>query len=174
MRRFLAFLPVLLLAALIAAAGFVLLRGEQRAIVTDGAANRVAPVFSLERLGGGAPLTSAEFAGRPHLINLYASWCTPCRAEHPVLMQLKQSGVPIIGIAYKDRPENTSAFLARLGDPFAVTGLDPDGRFGLELGIAGVPETFVIGADGRIRAVHRGPLTTEVVAERILPALNGD
>lgn len=171
MRRLLAFLPVLLLAALIGAAGFVLLRGGERSVVTDGAENRMAPAFSLERLGGGPPLASGDFAGQPYLINLYASWCTPCRAEHPVLMQLKQGGVVIVGIAYKDRPENTAAFLAQLGDPFAVTGLDPDGRFGLELGVAGVPETFVIGADGRIRAVHRGPLTPDVVAERILPAL---
>jgi cytochrome c biogenesis protein CcmG/thiol:disulfide interchange protein DsbE len=80
--------------------------------------------------------------------------------------------VEILGVAYKDRPAATMQFLNGLGDPFSAVGQDPEGRFALELGIVGVPETFVIGADGTIRAVHRGPLTPEVVEEVIRPALN--
>jgi cytochrome c biogenesis protein CcmG/thiol:disulfide interchange protein DsbE len=86
-------------------------------------------------------------------------------------MALQQRGVPVLGVAYKDEPADTEAFLHELGDPFSVVALDPDGRFALELGTAGVPETFVIGADGRILALHRGPLTDDVIAEKILPAL---
>jgi cytochrome c biogenesis protein CcmG/thiol:disulfide interchange protein DsbE len=86
-------------------------------------------------------------------------------------MALQAGGVEIIGVAYKDRPEAAARFLVELGDPYSVVALDPEGRFGLELGMAGVPETFVIGADGTVQAVHRGPLTPEVIEETILPAL---
>ncbi len=172
MRRALALAPLALLLAVVAMAALVLIRGGERETVSGGDLGRPAPSFALARLGGGELVTSDAFAGRAHLINFYASWCTPCRAEHGQLMALKQQGVVILGIAYKDQPEAAARFLAELGDPFAATGLDPDGRFALEIGVAGaVPETFVIGADGRIRAVHRGPLTEEVVAREILPAL---
>jgi cytochrome c biogenesis protein CcmG/thiol:disulfide interchange protein DsbE len=79
--------------------------------------------------------------------------------------------VEIVGVAYKDRPEASQAFLNELGNPFSVVGQDPEGRFALELGVMGVPETFVIGADGAIRAAYRGPLTDEAVRDEILPAL---
>jgi cytochrome c biogenesis protein CcmG/thiol:disulfide interchange protein DsbE len=109
--------------------------------------------------------------GRAYVINMFASWCTPCRAEHPRLMQLRAAGVEILGVAYKDRPGAAAQFLNELGDPFRHVALDPDGRFGLDLGIAGVPETFVVGADGTIRAVHRGPLTEDAIERTIRPAL---
>jgi cytochrome c biogenesis protein CcmG/thiol:disulfide interchange protein DsbE len=86
-------------------------------------------------------------------------------------MALRRRGVDIVGIAYKDRREASVAFLTELGDPFSVVAMDPEGRFGLELGVTGVPETLVIGPDGMIRAAHRGPLTEETVQEVILPAL---
>ena len=171
MRRWLAFLPALALVALIAVSAFVLMRGSHPPTVTGGEIDRPEPNYALARLGGGAPVTNAALAGHAHLVNMFASWCVPCRAEHPQLLALKQRGVTILGVAYKDRPEDTSAFLQTLGDPFASVALDPDGRFGLDLGIAGVPETFVIGGDGRIRGVVRGPLTDEIVARDVLPAL---
>lgn len=171
MKRLAAFAPLALLVLLVLIAAFVLTRGGQRETVSTGESDRQAPVYALERLGGGAPVTSADLAGRTYIINLFASWCTPCRAEHPQLTALSRSGVVIVGVAYKDNPASTQRFLTELGDPFSAVALDPEGRFGLELGMAGVPETFVIGADGRIRAIHRGPLTEEVVRETILPAL---
>lgn len=171
MRRWIAWLPIGLLAVLIAAAALVLLRGGERETVSAGAIGRAAPSFALSRLGGGDLVTSDAFAGRPYVVNLFASWCAPCRVEHPELMALKAQGVEILGVAYKDDPAATSSFLRELGDPFRTVALDPDGRFGIELGIAGVPETFVVGADGRIRAVHRGPLTADVVARVVRPAL---
>jgi cytochrome c biogenesis protein CcmG/thiol:disulfide interchange protein DsbE len=171
MNRALALIPIVALLALIGVGVFLLTREQARETFSEGRIGRPAPAYSLERLGGGEPVTSASREGRAYLINVFASWCTPCRAEHPQLMALEAGGVEIVGVAYKDRPAATAAFLNELGDPFREIGMDPDGRFGIELGITGAPETFVIGADGTIRAVHRGPLTPDIVEETILPAL---
>jgi len=172
MNRWAAFAPLLALAVLVVAAVVLLTRGGERETVSAGMLGRPAPAYALERLGGGAPVTNEERQGRAYIVNVFASWCTPCRAEHPQLMLLRDAGVEIVGIAYKDRPEASQRFLTTLGDPYSAVGMDPVGRFGLELGIAGVPETFVVGADGAVRAVHRGPLTPEIVEAEILPALN--
>lgn len=171
MKRLLAVLPLALLAVVVALSAFLLMRGGERETVSAGQLGREQPSYALSRLGGGDLVTSDDLAGQAHVINLFASWCTPCRAEHPVLMDLRAQGVMIVGIAYKDEPEDAAGFLSELGDPFNSVALDPNGRFGLELGMAGVPETFVIGPDGTIRAVHRGPLTPDVVERTIMPAL---
>lgn len=172
MNRWLAFIPLAALALLVIVGAFLLTREGERETFSEGRIGRAAPAYALAALDGGATVEGAAFAGRPYVINVFASWCTPCRAEHPQLMALQASGVEILGVAYKDRPAATMQFLNGLGDPFSAVGQDPEGRFALELGIVGVPETFVIGADGTIRAVHRGPLTPEVVEEVIRPALD--
>lgn len=172
MKRALAFAPLILLVLVVIVGVVMLTRGGERELFTTGDAGRAAPAYALTRLDGGGLLTSGEMAGRSYVINLFASWCTPCRAEHPQLMALRERGVEIVGVAYKDEPAASARFLQELGDPFCVVALDRDGRFGLDLGIAGVPETFVIGPDGRIRAAYRGPLTPEVVERTILPALD--
>lgn len=169
--RLIAFVPLAALAALVIVSIFLLTREGERDRFTEGMVGQPAPAYSLARLEGDTPLMGEERLGRPYVINLFASWCTPCRAEHPQLMALRQHGVEIVGIAYKDRPEASAAFLTELGNPFADVGQDPEGRFGLEIGVTGVPETFVIGADGTIRAAFRGPLTEEAVRDVILPAL---
>lgn len=169
--RLLAFVPLVALTALVAVSVFLLTREGERNRFTEGMVGQQAPAYSLTRLDDGPALTNADRRGRAYVINLFASWCTPCRAEHPQLMALRAQGVDIVGVAYKDRPEASAAFLAELGNPFADVGSDPEGRFGLELGITGVPETFVIGPDGTIRAAYRGPLTEDVVRDVILPAL---
>lgn len=171
MNRWAAFAPLIVLGVLVIVSALLLLRGGERETFSAGMIGRPAPAYVLEALGGGEPVTAASRAGRPYVINLFASWCAPCRVEHPQLMALQQRGVQIVGVAYKDRPENTARFLNELGNPFAAVALDPQGRFGLELGVAGVPETFVIGPDGAVRAVHRGPLTESVVRDVIAPAL---
>lgn len=171
MKRWLAFAPLAALVVIVAVAAFLLMRPGERETFTDGAASRAAPTYGLTRLGGGELVTSEATEGRAHVINVFASWCTPCRVEHPQLMALQAGGVEIIGIAYKDQPANSQRFIDELGNPFSAIAMDPEGRFGLELGIMGVPETFVIGPDGRIRAVHRGPLTPDVVQRVIVPAL---
>lgn len=169
--RLIAFVPLAALAILIVVGAFLLTREGEREQFTAGMVGRPPPAFVLARLEGGETLTSDEMRGRAYVVNLFASWCTPCRAEHPQLMALRRQGVEIVGIAYKDRREASAAFLTELGDPFTIVAMDPEGRFGLELGITGVPETFVVGPDGVIRAAYRGPLTEEAVREEILPAL---
>lgn len=171
MNRALAFAPVIVLVLLVALSAFLLTRGGERETVSAGLIGRPAPIYALARLGGGEPVSSDAMRGRAYLINIFASWCTPCRAEHEYLLALKAEGVEIVGVAYKDEPEAAARFLAELGDPFTSVALDRDGRFALELGGAGVPETFVIGADGTIRAVRRAPLMPEIIESEILPAL---
>ena len=170
--RLIAFVPLVALLALVGVSVFLLTREGERERFTEGMVGQPAPAYALARLDGGEPLTGDARRGRAYVVNLFASWCTPCRAEHPQLMALRRQGVDIVGIAYKDRPGAAAAFLNELGDPFTDVALDPEGRSGLELGSTGVPETFVIGPDGVIRAAYRGPLTEEVVRDTILPALN--
>lgn len=169
--RLIAFVPLAALLALIGVSVFLLTREGERERFTEGMVGQPAPAYSLARLDGDAPLTGEERRGRAYVVNLFASWCTPCRAEHAQLMALSRQGVDIVGIAYKDRPEASAAFLHELGNPFTDIGLDPEGRYGLEIGVTGVPETFVIGPDGVIRAAYRGPLTEDAVRDVILPAL---
>ena len=105
------------------------------------------------------------------LVNFWASWCGPCRVEHPFLTELTAAGVTVVGVNYKDPPEQALGFLAELGDPYAAIGADPSGRTGLDWGIYGVPETFVVDGDGAILLRHPGPLTPDVIARRITPLL---
>lgn len=171
--RLLAFAPLLVLLALGAATAVVLFQGGARQdLGSQGLLGQPIPRYELSRLDGGPAVTPAEFQG-PYLVNFYASWCAPCRVEHPELMRLAEAGVPILGVAYKDDPEAARRFLNDLGDPFAAVGLDRDGRYGLEIGIAGVPETFVIGADGTIKALHRGPLDAETAGRLLAEARAG-
>lgn len=169
--RLIAFVPLLALLALVVVSVVLLTREGERDRFTEGMVGQPAPTYALTRLEGGPMVTSDDRRGRAYVINLFASWCTPCRAEHPQLMALQRQGVDIVGISYKDRPEASAAFLHELGNPFSVVALDPDGRFGLEIGVTGVPETVVVGPDGRIRAAYRGPLTEEAVRDVVLPAL---
>lgn len=174
MKRLLALAPLAVLALVVGLAAFLLTRPapeQERQLFTDRLLGQQGPAFSMERLGGGAPVASEAFAGRPYVVNIFASWCAPCLAEHPLLMALAADGVEIVGAAYKDEPEDALEFLRRHGSPYAAVGLDPRGRYKLELGSTGVPETFVIGPDGVVIALHRGPLTQEIVDETIRPAL---
>ena len=98
----------------------------------------------------------------PYLLNFWASWCPPCVVEHPLLQELHDQGVPIMGVVYKDTPEDATRFLNRLGDPFAALAADEEGRSGFEVGVTGPPETFLVDADGIVRARWRGAITDEV------------
>jgi cytochrome c biogenesis protein CcmG/thiol:disulfide interchange protein DsbE len=172
MKRLWAFAPLIAFAVVAAASIVVLLhQGPRETVSQAGLVGETAPAYALEPLRGGQAVASDAFAGRAYVINFFASWCAPCRAEHALLMNMKRQDTPILGVAYKNNPAAAAAFLAEMGDPYEQVGLDPEGRYGLEIGVAGVPETFVVGPDGRIRALHRGPLTDDIVRSRIIPAL---
>lgn len=109
--------------------------------------------------------------GKPMILNVFASWCAPCRIEHPRLLELQAQGIHVVGVAYKDDPAATRAFLAELGDPYELVLVDRDGRAGLDLGISGVPETYAVDAQGIIVAKHAGPLLTDEEVERLTSAL---
>ncbi len=133
--------------------------------------DKPAPDFALPPLLPNKPgLATADLKGAPVLVNVWASWCVPCRAEHPVLTRLARE-VPVFGFNYKDKPEDARRFLVELGDPYRRIGTDPSGRVGIDWGVDGVPETYVVDAEGRIRHRHVGPLTDRVVAETIRPLM---
>lgn len=132
------------------------------------------PAFDLPPVKGRTlGLSSADLGGgEVALVNVFASWCVACREEHPVLMDLKERGlVPIHGLNYKDQPDDAARWLAEWGDPYTRTGADEDGRVGIDWGVYGVPETFVIGPDGRIAYKHIGPITPEFVSEKLIPMI---
>jgi cytochrome c biogenesis protein CcmG/thiol:disulfide interchange protein DsbE len=136
--------------------------------------DRPAPDFALPPLEGWdrPALSRADLGGEPVLVNVFASWCVPCRVEHPVLMRLaQQHGITIHGINQKDAPAQARAFLAELGDPYTRIGADRDGRVSIDWGVYGVPETFVVDGEGRIRYRHVGPLQGRDVEATILPLL---
>jgi cytochrome c biogenesis protein CcmG/thiol:disulfide interchange protein DsbE len=113
-------------------------------------------------------------SGKPVLVNFFASWCTPCLAEHPLFTRLKErEGATIIGIAWKDKPEATRAWLGRLGDPFAAVGCDQDGKLALDWGLSGVPETYLIDGQGIVRLHFRGPLTERDLGDHPAAAAGG-
>ena len=136
--------------------------------------DKPAPQFTLPAVEG---LTvegfdTASLSGEVTVVNVFASWCIPCRAEHPVLEALKlETGVRLFGINQKDAPENAAAFLAELGNPYDRIGADANGRTSIDWGVYGVPETFIVDAKGVIRFKHVGPLAIEDIASEIIPAL---
>jgi cytochrome c biogenesis protein CcmG/thiol:disulfide interchange protein DsbE len=134
--------------------------------------DKPAPAFDLASLDGGRTLDLNALKGHPFVVNFFASWCVPCRVEHPVLMRLaQQEHLPLYGIAYKDKPEDAQKLLATYGDPYQQVGLDQTGNTGLNFGVYGVPETYVIDKTGRIRRRFVGPLTAETVNKDLLPLL---
>ncbi len=160
MKRLLAFAPLAVLVVLaVVFAGWSLKRDPH--IQPHALVGKPAPAIALATLDGGAPVTTREGANGPFLINFFASWCGPCAIEHPTLMALKQQGVRIVGVAYRDKPDAANAFIARLGDPFALKLNDPEGRAGIEYGTTGVPETYLVGSDGVIIDKISAPMTLE-------------
>lgn len=170
MTRAWAALPLVALAALAALFLGYALHHDPR--VTPAAlVGQAAPRPVLAPLDGGptAPLAAGE--GRPVLVNFFASWCLPCAQEAPALAALRAQGVRIVGVAYKDDPVETRRFLQVRGDPFAAVALDPDGRAGIEYGVSGFPESFLVDASGRITAKYVGALSpdqADAIAEAVL------
>jgi cytochrome c biogenesis protein CcmG, thiol:disulfide interchange protein DsbE len=169
-RRLLYLLPV---ALFVAVAGYFLValfsnRNPQE--VPSALVGKPAPDFTLAPLLSDLPgVARADLGGDVVLVNFFASWCVPCRAEHPYLGRLaKDGGLPIFGIAYKDKADAARAYLAQLGNPYARIGMDDSGRTGIDFGITGVPETFVVGRDGRICYRQWGPVTDADTEQALL------
>ena len=140
--------------------------------------DKPAPAFVLPQLDNPAVKIAAEqMKGQVWVLNVFASWCTPCLAEHPLVTELaREQGIKLIGLNYKDRTEDAKAWLARHGNPYATTLVDSDGRVGIDYGVYGVPETFVVDKQGVIRFKQIGPITPQALQEKILPLvkkLNG-
>jgi len=172
LRRALFLLPVALFVAI--AVYFLLALNPNRdpTLVPSALIDKPAPQFQLGGLEGGAGLASTGLKGQVAIVNFFASWCEPCRDEHALLMGLeKQAGVPVYGIAYKDKQPDTERFLKQLGDPYHAIGVDENGRTAIDFGVYGVPETYVIDRGGRIRFRQVGPLTPEDYEKNVLPRL---
>ena len=133
------------------------------------------PAFDLPPVNGRVHgLASRDLMGRVSLVNVFASWCVACRAEHAVLVDLaRRHIVSIHGLNYKDQPDDAARWLDQWGDPYTRTGADIDGRVAIDWGVYGVPETFLVGPDGRIAYKHVGPLTQEFVRDKLLPMVEG-
>ena len=171
MRRLIFLLPVLLFLVLTGYFAVALRPGYDPHMLPSAMIDREAPRFTLAGLHGPG-VTLDELKGRPVVINFFASWCVPCRAEQPLLVRLaRQKHLPLYGIDYKDNPADALRLLAQLGDPYRRIGMDSSGKVGLDFGVYGVPETFVLDKSGHIRKRFVGPLTAEAVKKELLPLL---
>jgi cytochrome c biogenesis protein CcmG, thiol:disulfide interchange protein DsbE len=136
--------------------------------------HKPAPFTDLPALAGVSSigLKSYDFKGRITVLNIFASWCAPCRAEHPILMTMANNKkFTLVGLNYKDNPENTKRFLEKLGNPYATIGIDTSGHAGIDWGVYGVPETYVINKSGVIIYKQVGPLSDDILKNNILPAV---
>jgi len=163
------FLPLAVLAVVVGFLG-VGLKLDPREVPSP-LIGKAAPPFSLPVLHEPAKTVSnTDFKGQVWLLNVWASWCVSCREEHPVLVELsKQKIVPIIGLNYKDQSDDARAWLKKFGDPYVMSLVDAKGKIGIDYGVYGVPETYLIDRDGVIRYKKIGPVTPDTVREKILP-----
>lgn len=161
MRRWLALIP---LAVLVGLAVMFWGKSLQRDVQfqPNALVGKPAPTVALEPLGGGAPVPLNQAVKGPMLINVFGSWCVACVVEHPILVDMKAKGMPIVGVAWRDKPENTQRFLRERGNPYAAVLMDPNGLAAIELGITAAPESFLVDAKGQIIAKQAGPLTPEI------------
>lgn len=177
-RRLLVLLPLIAFVALAALFYGRLFSGDPSRI-PSALIGRPAPALDLPPLEGLARdgqkvpgLTSAGLKGEVTVLNVFASWCVPCRDEHPFLVELsKMQGFRLVGLNYKDEAENARRFLGRFGNPYTAVGVDAGGRAAIDWGVYGVPETFVIGRDGRIAYKFIGPIDAQGLKQRLLPEI---
>jgi cytochrome c biogenesis protein CcmG/thiol:disulfide interchange protein DsbE len=170
--RLIFLLPGILFLVLAGLFLFQLVQGRNPAEVPSALIDKPVPAFSLAPLEGltadGKPVpgfSHEDLKGRVTVVNVWASWCGPCRQEHPLLVDLAgDPSVRLVGINQRDNPDNARRFLGTLGNPYAAVGVDPNGRASIDWGVYGVPETFIVGPDGTIRHKHIGPLTPENIS----------
>jgi cytochrome c biogenesis protein CcmG/thiol:disulfide interchange protein DsbE len=171
MRRLLAILPVGLFILLLV--GFMGGLRHDPAILPSMLIGKPLPAFALPPLKPAeAGLASGDLTGQPMLLNVFASWCGPCKEEHPTLLTLKSQGVPIVGLDWKEEAAEGARWLDQNGDPYLRTGNDRTGRAGIDLGVSGVPETFVLDRRGRVRYRQVGAITPDVWTQTIAPLMS--
>jgi cytochrome c biogenesis protein CcmG/thiol:disulfide interchange protein DsbE len=172
MRRLLYILPVALFVVVAGYFALALQPGYDPHAIPSPLIDQPAPGFALAGLDG-KDVSRDALQGRVVLINFFASWCVPCRTEHPLLMRLaEQEHVAVYGIAWKDKPADTARIIAQLGNPYSGIGIDQNGRVGIDFGITGVPETFVIDKAGHVRRHYNAPLSAEQLRNDLLPLLH--
>ena len=170
MRKTLYLLPVMLFLAVAAYFGAALRPGRDPHELPSAMIDKPLPAFDLPSLNDGPNISNASLKGQVAVINFFASWCVPCKIEHPVLMRLAtKEKLAIIGIAYKDAVEDSRRELAKGGDPYARIGVDRKGATGFDFGVYGVPETYVVDKAGHIRKRFVGPLNAESIEKELLP-----
>ncbi|KQY80088.1 MULTISPECIES: DsbE family thiol:disulfide interchange protein [unclassified Brevundimonas] len=175
MSRWVSLIPLVILAALaVLFVGWSLQRDpavKPDALVGQPVPETVLPILNGVIPGPGHVDLKTAGVGKPMLVNVFASWCLPCKVEHPKLMALKARGVAVVGVAWKDDPADTRRFLDELGDPYSMVLVDREGRAGLDLGISGAPETFAVNAMGEVAAKSSGPLVDDAEVERLVDAI---
>ncbi len=173
MNRLIFILPVLAFMALIAVFGVGLTKDPKE--LPSQLIDRPLPQFALPGIeavpGGGPGFASASLKGEPVLLNIFASWCAACPQEHPVLTRIGEEGFPVYGIAWKDKPADSRDWIARFGDPYRRIAADENGRTAIDLGVTGVPETFIVDKAGRVRFKQIGPISPETWEARIKPLM---
>ncbi|MCA2370233.1 DsbE family thiol:disulfide interchange protein [Agrobacterium genomosp. 3 str. CIP 111-78] len=174
----LALLPLLLFGGFALVAGKMLydqdVNGLDISAIPSALIGTKAPSLSLPPLEGSnlPALSDAAIKGKLTLVNVFASWCIPCRQEHPLLQELaKDSRITVVGINYKDKQDNALRFLGELGNPFAAIGVDPNGKAAIDWGVYGIPESYLVGADGTILYKKVGPFDARSVERDLLPAI---
>ncbi|QPC86017.1 DsbE family thiol:disulfide interchange protein [Mesorhizobium sp. NBSH29] len=173
-RRLVVLLPLVIFLGLAATFLIQLTSGSDISAVPSALIGQKAPATSLPALADvNLPgLDAADFAGQVTLVNVFASWCGPCRDEHPLLLALARDGrFAIAGLNYKDKPDNARRFLGELGNPYTAIGVDAKGRTAIDWGVYGVPETFLVGKDGTIVEKYVGPLNSDALRNRLMPAI---
>ncbi|WCK01861.1 DsbE family thiol:disulfide interchange protein [Agrobacterium tumefaciens] len=177
-RYALALLPLLLFGGFALIAGKMLydqdVNGLDISAIPSALIGTKAPALSLPPLEGSnlPALTDAAIKGKLTLVNVFASWCIPCRQEHPLLQELsKDNRITVVGINYKDKSDNALRFLGELGNPFAAIGIDPNGKAAIDWGVYGIPESYLVGADGTILYKKVGPFDARSIERDLLPAI---
>jgi cytochrome c biogenesis protein CcmG/thiol:disulfide interchange protein DsbE len=170
-RRFPYLIPVLIFGVIAIAGGIGLNLDPSK--VPSVLIGKPVPAFALAPVKGRTlGLASTDLVGEASLVNVFASWCTACRDEHPLLMRLKREGIVAVhGLNYKDEPDDAAEWLDELGDPYTRTGADRDGRVAIDWGVYGVPETFVVDREGRIIHKHIGAITPKALDQTIVPLI---
>lgn len=179
MRPLLAFAPLLIFVALAITFYVQLIDTTDRSTIPSALIGKQAPEFALPPLEGllnnqqqVTELTSDALSGKVSIVNVWASWCVPCRQEHPFITELsKDERIQVVGINYKDAPGNAIRFLGQLGNPYALVGVDPKGKAAIDWGVYGIPETFVVGPDKKILYKHVGPIDQRILETVLKPEI---